>query len=169
MIYLKENPVGIDIQIQRMQQHLYDKLVASWNCDVVSYGRVYLDDKDGSIIPKAYLQKGEYKNVLSDDTIKGVHFFFVEDSESEAISHSCMSSNNLDLIFIVNDLRKVKSDINHYADEEIKEEVKSYIKSFWEMDSITKGKEALNGFDASKKHFKYPYYVFKISGSINNY
>jgi len=168
MIHLKINPVGIDIQIQRMQQYLYDKLLASWNCDITAYGRAYLDDKEGSIIPKAYLKKGEYKNVLADDTIKGAHFFFIE-ANAETVSNSCVSSNNLDLIFIVDDLTKVRSDISHYADEEIKEEVKSYIKSFWEMESISKGKEALDGFDVSKKHFKYPYYVFKISGSINNY
>lgn len=169
MIHLKINPVGIDTPIQRMQQSLYDKLLASWNCDIHAYGRVYLDDKEGSIIPKAYLKSGEYRNVLADDTIKGAHFFFVENEESELMPNTCLATTDIDLILIVDDLKNVKSDIIHYADEEIKEEVKSYLKGFCRFKSATKGKDALSGFDISKKHFKYPYFVLKITATINNY
>jgi len=168
MIYLKTNPVGIDIQIQRMQEHLYDKLNTSWGCDINAYGRAYIDeDNDTSIKPIVFKGGVDYKEVLTDDKVDA-QFFFVEEN-SETISNSCISSNNLNLIFIVNDLRKVKGSVTHYADEEIKEEVKSYIKSFWEMQSVIKGKDSLDGFDVSQLKFLYPYFVFKISGSINNY
>ena len=36
-----------------------------------------------------------------------------------------------------------------------------------EITYVTKGENALDGFDISKLHFIYPYYVFKITGTIN--
>ena len=168
MVYTKATPIGIDKQIQRMQQYLHDKIVANWACEVHAYGRAYVDTVKDSVKPRVYLSNGEYKEMLTDDTISGVHFFFIE-KNAEVLSHTCHSSNDVDLIFIVDDLTKVKSSITHYADEEIKEDVKSWVKQFWLMDSITKGEDALEGFDVSQLHFVYPYHVFKISGKINNY
>lgn len=167
-IYLKTTPVGIDKQIQRMQQYLYDKIVANWGCSVEAYGRAYVDDDKDSVKPRIYLESGEYKELLTDDTISGVHFFFIE-KNAEVLSHTCHSTNDVDLIFIVDDLTKVKSSIDHYADEEIKEDVKNWVKQFWLMETVVKGKDALEGFDIEKIHFVYPYHVFKISGTINNY
>lgn len=167
-IYLKTTPVGIDKQIQRMQQYLYDKIVANWGCEVEAYGRAYVDTDKESVKPKAYIGNGEYKELLTDDIIKGVHFFFIE-GNAVPLSHTCHSTNDVDLILIVDGLTNVKSNIDHYADEEIKEDVKSWLKQFWLMETVTKGEDALDGFDISKLHFVYPYHVFKISGTINNY
>ena len=62
MIYLKDNPKGIDLPIQIMQQYLYDKLVASLNCEVEAYGRAYKDrDENDSIKPRVYLVSLYYK------------------------------------------------------------------------------------------------------------
>lgn len=166
-IYLKTSPVGIDKQIQRIQQYLYDKIVEQWSCDVDAYGRAYVDTDGDSVKPKAYLENGEYRELLTDDT-RGVHFFFIE-KNAEVLAHTCHSTSDVDLIFIVDDLTQVKSGVGHYADEEIKEDVKSWVKQFWLMETITKGEDALDGFDTSKLHFRYPYHVFKISGTINNY
>jgi len=167
-VHLKTTPVGIDKQIQRMQQYLYDKIVANWACEVEAYGRAYVDTVNDSVKPRVYLESGEYREMLTDDSIKGVHFFFIE-KNAEVLSHTCMSTNDVDLIFIVDDLTKVKASITHYADEEIKEDVKKWVKQFWLMESVVKGEDALDGFDTSKIHFVYPYHVFKISGTIINY
>jgi len=169
MIYLKNNTVGIDTQIQWVQQHLYDKLVASLNCEVHAYGRVYVDTNKNSTKPLAYIGNGDYRELLINDKIRGLHFFFVENDESDIVLRTCMSSNEVDIIFLVDDLRKVRTDISHYADEEIKEEVKSYLRGFFDVISVTKGIKALDGFDVSKLKFIYPYYAFKIKIKINNY
>tara|TARA_R110000787_G_scaffold175266_1_gene287749 strand:+ start:352 stop:861 length:510 start_codon:yes stop_codon:yes gene_type:complete len=169
MIHLKTNPKGIDIPIQSAQQSVYDKLISAYSCDVTAYGRVYTDVNNESIKPYAYINGGEYKEVLHDDKINGIHFFFVEDDTSEIVSRSCLSNNDVDIIFIVDDLTKVNGDIIHYQDEEIKENVKSSLRGFFEVKSVTKGKEALNGFDVSQLKFIYPYFVFKITVTINNY
>lgn len=167
-VHLKTTPVGIDKQIQRMQQYLYDKIVANWSCEVEGYGRAYVDTVKDSVKPRVYLSNGEYKEMLTDDTISGVHFFFIEHN-AETLAHTCHSTNDVDLIVIVDNLAKVKANVTHYADEEIKEDVKSWIKQFWIMESVVKGEDALDGFDTSQIHFVYPYHVFKISGTINNY
>lgn len=168
MIYLKDSTVGIDIQIQRIQQRLYDKLSSSLNCEIHAYGRAYKTNNDGSIKPEVY-ENGRYKELLTNNKIKGLHFFFIENDESDILTRTCMSSNTIDLIVIVDDLSKVRNDINHYPDEEIKEEVKSYVKSYFEVTSVVKNEAALDGFDISKLHFIYPYFVFRITGTINNY
>jgi hypothetical protein len=169
MIHLKTNPKGIDLAIQKVQQRLYDKITTTYSCDVEGFGRVYVDVKDDFNAPYAYLSKGEYKEVLNNDTVNGIHFFFVEDDTSSIIERSSLSTSDIDLIVIVNDLTKVKGDVLHYQDEEIKEEVKEFLKGCFKINTITKGKKALDGFDVSKLQFIYPYFVFKISATINNY
>ena len=69
----------------------------------------------------------------------------------------------------MNDLTKVKEEVLHLQDEEIKEDVKSFIKNSLEINTITKGRKALDGFDVSQLEFTYPYFVFKVSATINNY
>lgn len=169
MLYTKTNPVGIDIQIQRAQIYLHDKLVTAFGSDISAYGRAYKNSDKGSVKPLAYISEGEYKELLTNDTIKGLHYFFIENDEATILSRTCMSDNEVDVIFIVDDLSKVKGSITHYADEEIKEQVKSYLRGFFEIVSVTKGEEALNGFDISKLNFIYPYFVFKIKVIIKEY
>lgn len=168
MIYLKSNPVGIDVQIQNMQEYLYEKLNISMNCDIYAYGRAYIEDRE-SVKPIVYLNDGEYREVLHDDTVRGLHYFFIEGDSADVLSNTCMSSNDVSVIVIVNDITKAKPSISHYADEEIKEEVKSYLTSFFEAESVVKGKDALDGFDISQVDFIYPFFVFRITGKINNY
>ncbi|NQV77088.1 MAG: hypothetical protein HQ490_01885 [Lutibacter sp.] len=170
MIYLKSNPKGIDIQIQRIQQYLYDKLSSEYSCEIYAYSRAYKDNENGSIKPLAYVSSGSYKELLTDNNIKGLHYFFIEDDEAEILSDSCLSTNDVDIIFFVNDITKVRGDITHYADEEIKETVKDYIyKLGFKPQSVTKGGKALEGFDISKIKFIHPFNVFKIKITINNY
>lgn len=169
VLHLKVNPVGIDIPIQAIQVSLNTKLIDAFNCDVTAYGRAYVDNKDGVIKPRAYIGEGEYKELLTGDTIKGIHFFFIENDTSEGVSRTCMSDTEVDIIFIIDDLTKVRSDILHYADEEIKEQIKSFVTSFYKVTTITKGEEALEGFDISKLKFIYPYFVFKLRVIIKEF
>jgi len=167
MIYLKTSPVGLDVQIQKLQQHLYDKLGALWSCDIDAYGRVYKDNDKDSTKPRYYNNNGEYKELLTNDSVKGVHFFFIENDETSNLPDVHLYSSNVDLIVIVDDIRTVKPNVNHYADEEIKEDVRNNIRKGFTINSVVKGDSALDGFDISKLHFVYPYFVFKIAMTIN--
>jgi len=169
MLYLKTDPVGIDKKIQRIQEYLYNKLTSSWSGNIEGYGRAYIDDENGSIRPLVFKGNIDYDEVLTDDRIGGSHFFFVENVESELLSNSCLSTTDIDLILIVDDLRKIREDVSHYADEEIKEDIKQYLNGFCRIKSAVKGKDALDGFDISQLKFLYPYFVLKITATINNY
>jgi len=168
MIYTKANPVGIDKPIQMLQESLYTKLTDAFVCDVTAYGRAYVDNKNGSVKPLAYVET-DYKELLTDDRINGLHFFFIEDDTADVVSRTCMSDTEVDIIFIIDDLTKVRGDITHYADEEIKEQIKSFVKSWYKIISVTKGEKALDGFDISKLHFIYPYFVFKLRVIIKEF
>lgn len=169
MIYLKTNPVGIDIKIQQVQQRLYDKLSVDLSCDISAYGRAYVNNDNGSVKPLAYLTNGEHRELLTDDTIKGLHFFFIENESSKVVGRSGLTETEVDIIFIIDDISKAKSSITHYADEELKEDIKKYLTgTTLEPTSIVKGEKALDGFDIKDLKFIYPYYVFKIT-TINNY
>jgi len=169
VIYLKTSPKGIDIRIQSMQQYLYDKLVSIYSCEINAYGRVYKEKNDNSIKPLYYVGNGNYKELLINNKIKGLHFFFVENEESDIISRTCKRSNEIDLIVIINNLKSIKSNISHYPDEEIVLDVLDYTKTFINSNKLTKGEKALDGFDISELKFIYPFFVFKITGTINNY
>jgi hypothetical protein len=168
MIYTKANPVGIDKPIQMLQESLYTKLTDAFSCDVTAYGRAYVDNKNGSVKPLAYVET-DYKELLTDDRINGLHFFFIEDDTADVVSRTCMSDTEVDIIFIIDDLTKVRGDITHYADEEIKEQIKSFVKSWYKIISVTKGEKALDGFDISQLQFIFPYFVFKLRVIIKEF
>lgn len=169
MIYTKANPVGIDKPIQLLQESLHTKLTDAFSCDVTAYGRAYVDNKNGSVKPLSYIGGSEYRELLTDDRINGLHFFFVEDDTSISVSRTCMADTEVDIIFIINDLTKVRGDITHYADEEIKEQIKSFVKSWYKIISVTKGEKALDGFDISQLRFIFPYFVFKLKVIIKEF
>lgn len=166
MNYTKQNPVGIDVPIKRIQDALYEKLNTSWK-DIVGYGRVYKTVKGERVIPEHYIGEGEYKEVLTDDK-KTAIFFFIESSTIRSMG-GCLSKNSVDLIFLVNVL-KAKPEAMDYADEEVRLEVLKIAQLYFTSISETiKGREALKGFTTENLDFIHPYFIFKISGIINNY
>lgn len=76
MNYLKENPIGIDYEIKRLQIYLYNNISNKFGLDDFdAYGRVYKNKKDRFIIPEYYLSNRDYKEVLLDDRRSGIMFF----------------------------------------------------------------------------------------------
>lgn len=76
MNYLRENPIGIDFEINKIQKFLYDKIVERWSLeDFNGYGRVYKNKKNNLIIPEYYVSEKEYEDVLLDDRLNGIMFF----------------------------------------------------------------------------------------------
>jgi hypothetical protein len=115
MLYVKENPVGIDIPIQNFQKFLYKKLCEKWG-DFECYGRAYRNQKDNGYIPEIY--NGEYKDVFFDDKVSALSFFNVSDMQKQLMSQR---EADVSLIFCVN-IQKVKN-IKHRADEEVRIDV----------------------------------------------
>lgn len=80
MNYLRENPVGVDIEINRIQTYLYNQIINRWSLeDFNGYGRVYKNKKSNLIIPEYYVSEKEYEEVLLDDRLNGIMFFSPSD------------------------------------------------------------------------------------------
>lgn len=166
MIHIKVNPVGIDLNIQKTQTILYNGLSDLWGCDIVSYGRVYIDDYNGVKRPLAYIKGVDYKEILFDDNIKGAHFFFVDNNVTTKLLGKNLYESNVDIIFLINNISEVKPNVLHFADEEIKEDIRKFIYGDFQIESITKGKDALDKFNVNKLHFTYPFYALKFSTKL---
>lgn len=161
---LKQNPEGIDIEINRIQEKLYNKLNYS---DFDGYGRAYQIESK----PKFFVKDGDYKDLLLNDKITG-HFFFVEDPITKLES---IYQTNVSIIFFLN-IKKIKPSITTRGDEEIRVEILKVLeksRTFY-LEEITKGVEALDGFDHELLDMQ-PYHFLKFTGSlhygigINNY
>lgn len=125
-VFTKNNPVGIDCQIQGFQTVLYTLLKkkwgivgeTAWDC----YGRVYKNQTGDGYSPEAYIGGDEYKEVYFDDKLGALSFFYVGDS----IKHNHLSATaQVSLVFMV-DISKVKPGVAHRADEEIRSDVQAF-------------------------------------------
>lgn len=160
MNYLKENPVGIDRQIERLQAKLFNSLGFD---NIDAYGRVYIDDKKGKRKPLFFLRENDYKEVLIDDTKSGV-LFFVENEKSKLESPQLVTE--IDIIFLL-DLKKVYPNIVHRADEEARLKILNVLHRcrYLEVSEITKGIKALSDFD-TKLNDMQPYHFIKFTGDL---
>lgn len=126
MNYLRQNPVGIDEQIQRIQSFVYDKIISNWNLDSFnSYGRVYKNKRNGLIIPEYYVSEKEYEEVLLNDNLNGIMFFSPSDRTEV---NGTLLTQDCDLIFTFN-----LSDLNisnERDDENVRQGVLSILRQY---------------------------------------
>jgi len=128
MLYTKISPVGIDIQIQRLQTLLFAKLPAIWGISDTlyeCYGRCYRNQKDEGYVAEVYKGNNEYKEVYVDDRISAISFFGLTD---QTIDMNKVNKAEVHLIFWV-DIKKVKPALLHRGDEEVRKDVEQIIKN----------------------------------------
>lgn len=154
MIVLKENPVGIDKSIQGIQIYLNEKLTG-YNLEVL--GRAELKDKK----PIVFYKKNDYKEALFINQLTSGKVFFVDNGTTKTDGRSLIT--DVDIIFLL-DVQKIKPTVAHRADEEVKIEILEVLQSFLKRTEIeiTKGIEALKGFDTKLKDLQ-PYHFLKYS------
>ena len=152
MINLKTEPVGIDYEIQRIQQYLYDKL-SNWNLEC--FGRAEIIENK----PLVYQKKNDYKEVLFIDGNTNGKFFFV-DSEKTSFSKPFLKTE-VDLYFLL-DTKKIKTSITHRSDEEIRMDILNVLKKRTKEIEIIKGQKALSDFKTELKDMQ-PYHFIKFS------
>jgi hypothetical protein len=109
----KIEPKGIDLEIDYFQRYLYTYLGYS-DSDYESYHRVYLNPRNRSSIVEAYIGRGEYKEVLFDDTFSMTSFFLVDD----IANFDDKIEINVSLIIQAN-LQELFPGVTHRADEEL--------------------------------------------------
>jgi hypothetical protein len=123
MLITRTNPVGIDVAIQNLQTHLHKQLVKVWNLEeddplYECYGRAYRNKKDSGYIAEVYAGGNEYKEVYWNDRLKAISWF----GTSGRLTFDKVNKVDVHLVFFVN-LAKLKPDVAHRADEEVRNDV----------------------------------------------
>ncbi|WP_346320772.1 hypothetical protein [Chitinophaga sp. YIM B06452] len=124
MLYTKNDPVGLDKPIQRLQEYLHGKLLALWGIDTSqyqAYGRCYRNQTEDGYIPEVYIGGNEYKEVYVDDTVTALSFFGLSGhTKVDGAGYA-----DVHLIFFVN-VQALKN-VPHRGDEEVRRDVQRLI------------------------------------------
>lgn len=165
MIHSKDNLVGIDKVIDKIQKLLYDPLSAKGMLNI--YGRADRFLKDNKTHLKVYTQNGEYIDVMYSE---GNKVFFIEGSSPT--KNQGRTENDLWVVCIFNVDSSGKR-----QDEELHQEVETLLNRKY-MDELT---GSAYGMDELRKvsensiygNFKYgdihPYHVFMVRMRVKYY
>lgn len=157
MIYLKENPVGIDYEINKLQKYIHNK-TESWNIE--SFGRTELVDNKLLI----FESDSDYSEVIALNENFNGRFFFVDSNVTTEKAKELKTE--VSIVFIL-DISRIKSDIPHRADEEVKIELLNIIRKKTRSEiSILKGEEVLISYESDLKDLQ-PYHFLKFSFELN--
>ena len=126
MNYLRQNPVGVDVEIGKIQSFIYNKIIDRWNLpDFSGYGRVYKNKKNGLIVPEYYVSEKEYEEVLLDDRLNGIMFFSPGDNTQV---YGDLLIQECDIIFTFN--LKCLEFSNEREDEKIRQVILSSLSDY---------------------------------------
>jgi|JI61114BRNA_FD_contig_31_7068765_length_1685_multi_5_in_0_out_0_2 hypothetical protein len=160
MNYLKQNPVGLDAFVQKLQVLLHTQLLSKWS-ELNGYGRCYINQHDGFKTIEDYSKKNEYSGNLVFS--EGNKFFFATEKDLERTGNGYYKTS-IDLFFIVN-VNKIYPSIAHRADEEIRIDVLNVL----ENQALVEVKKLVididkifNKFDYNRVDNMQPYHVFKL-------
>lgn len=134
MLTVITNPVGIDVQIRKMQEKIHDALMVLWDLDpLVSaenilyecYGRCYRNKKGNGYTAELYNGSNEYKDIYWNDNLNAISFFGIGNS----VKHGISEKADVHLVFFVN-LAKLKPSLTNRADEEVRLDVLNTVGKF---------------------------------------
>jgi hypothetical protein len=155
--------------------------MAKWNLDTEDetqnskyqcYGRAYRNKTDDGYIAEVYTGSKEYREVYWDDSLNAISFF----GTNGTIERTVLSSAEVHLVFFV-DLSKVKPDITHRADEEVRDEIEAIVGSFtggfvlksielW-LENVLREYHGSRRDDRLKYVDMHPVHCFRMNLSIN--
>jgi hypothetical protein len=170
---LKTNPVGRDVVIHRIQTLLYDRLSGNggslWNgVQLDGYPRCYpLEVNDGNKGINFFSADKEYQNLIHAEKNK---FFFTAEDPQERTSGDYFNTE-IELFFILN-LKQVKPDVEHLADEEVIADVYSVVSQVPGINIqrvITDQEEVFAGYDYQITDDMHPYKCFKMEIDVFDY
>jgi hypothetical protein len=131
MLTVIQNPVGVDIPIRKMQEHLHGFLMQTWGMDVnvsaenalyQSYGRCYRNRTEKGYQALLFTTGNDYKPAFWNDGLNAMSFFGI----GNIISNKINDVVDVHLIFICN-LSKLKSGFPNRADEEVRLDVTNFV------------------------------------------
>ena len=159
------NPIGIDKEIQIMQNHLNGKTIVDF-----VFGKATKNYNSSKSEPLIYLGENEYSEILQSDNIKSHLFFFLHEESSNEYPFEQFKVS----VIVFADLKKLYPTVLHRAEEEIINNVKDYIsqKKFdlWNLRNTYRGAtKALNEFNLKIEDFSLlqPFFIFRLDYELN--
>lgn len=169
MNYTYTNVKGIDVDIQEIQTYLYNQL--NWGI-INGFGRVFKNRNktNKTLVPEAYIGVGEYKEVLTDDSVNAL-FFFVDDDEHKS-KEGYLFQTKINIIVIAN-LKKIFKNSQYREDNQCEDSLISLLqKKGIQVLKIKKGlKAALSDFyseNISLSNME-PYHCFSLEFDLSYY
>lgn len=176
---LLKRPIGIDTDIQSIQQDIFNFLSTRWKGELSGYGRIFKnkDENDGTIYPQWRTEGGEYKkDVYHDDKYSGAFSFI--DSDLSPSEDGFVYVSDVKCVFMLN-LTKVLPSSEDRADSEAQRDVVEILRELapgkFSIIEIQKGiSNVYSGFnqDKIKDLDIQPYHCFsvniKLSYNIND-
>lgn len=166
MNFLKTNPEGIDIPIQKFQKNLFNKL--NWG-DINVYGRVYKNiHKNEKFVAEVYIGNDEYKEVFTDDTKNATIFFSEDDTHT---TNDGYSFNTKIKVVVICNLKKIYPNDLERADVKAQKDVLRIFQTpIFNFQNLEKGvKKCIGEFytDDILLSDMHPLHIFSITGEIN--
>ena len=162
MNYLQESPEGVDVPIQRIQTHLYEKL--GWS-NIDAFGRIYkIENK-----PNAFIKTNDYKELYTNDNKTASIYFIVDDKHSTTDGISFLVK--VKIVFLV-DLRKITLEKDTRPDSLVQRQAILCVngaKNFRFDDGLETGLEnVFKGFETKnlERLDMNPLHLFSLNGSI---
>lgn len=156
MNHTRNNPVGVDLEIQRIQDFLYENLSDK---NIEGFGRAELQEGK----PMVFYKKNDYKEVLFVNPNTAGKFFFIDSDRATHENGFCYK--DLDLYFLLN-IAKLKPETEYRYDEEIAIEMVNLLKTRVLKIKEVKGQEALKDFDTNLVNMQ-PYMFLKFTFQIS--
>jgi hypothetical protein len=165
---LKDNPVGIDKPIQKLQISLGDKI--PWLDK--SFGRAYRNEdmQRGKYLPEIFIGNNEYIDVFPDD-LTALCFFDVDEGTTSELDNQ-LYQNTVRIVFSL-DLEKAFPNLDYRADEEAVFDVINFIQSY---SSRWRDIKAIKGVTNVYKRYNWDlpealidmqgYFVFAIEATV---
>lgn len=168
------NTIGIDKEIQSIQNVLYDSLIAKWVNDLDGHGRVYKNiDQEGKMFPQWYMGQREYKDVYYNDRYSGV-FMFV-DGDNHTTEDEVVYSADVKVVFMLDLSRVLPSEVDRadmFAQNDVVEILRNNAFNRFKITGITKGvKNVFQGFNTERIKFTdmQPYHCFSVNLNLTYY
>lgn len=172
---IKNNPVGVDYNIQLLQVRLYNKTKALWGLNdnnYTSYGRAYKNKTTDGYIPEVFTGGKDYSEVFFNDKLAASSFFTISDNVSYGTSAASTTGS---IIFMV-DLSKIFTSVTHRPDEEVRNSVQKLIMSRLDgfdytgtetgLDNVFKDFSGWRKSVATKFDDMHPRHCFKVNFNI---
>jgi hypothetical protein len=126
MLITKNNPVGIDAVIDKVQRKMFAALSETWPAGIKydCYPRCYRNKKDNGYIAEVFLSgtKKDYKEAYWDDKLAALSFFGIDPTIDLGDGNKAL----IHVVFFV-DLKKLKPNVSERADEEVRLDVQKIL------------------------------------------